>query len=413
MLLALPVAAGSLPTARPEEVGLSSERLQRIGQMLERRIKAGEMAGAVAIVARKGKVAYQTAQGVMDLESKQPVTPATMFRIASMTKPVTGIAIMMMVEEGKVRINDPVSRYIPEFRGMKVAVATGAGAGGGRGAAPGPAAAKGAAPEFYTMPAAREITVKDLLTHVSGLASGPMSNSTVQSVARKPGEKLADYIPRLGTTALEFQPGTRWAYSAQAGFDTLGRIVEIASGMPLDQFFQKRIFEPLGMKDITFWPSDAQWPRVASVYNRTNNTLTKNNNPNTLSSDVYFMGSGGLISTAEDYIPFGAMLANGGELFGKRLLSRKTVEMLSAAHVPDTLPGRAPGEGYGLSVRVVTNHAARGTMLSDGTYGWSGAYGTHFFVDPKEGLTAVLMVQTANQEVNRDFEDLVAQAIAD
>jgi CubicO group peptidase (beta-lactamase class C family) len=240
-----------------------------------------------------------------------------------------------------------------------------------------------------------------------------MSNSTVQSVARKPGEKLADYIPRLGTTALEFQPGTRWAYSAQAGFDTLGRIVEIASGMPLDQFFQKRIFEPLGMKDITFWPSDAQWPRVASVYNRTNNTLTKNNNPNTLSSDVYFMGSGGLISTAEDYIPFGAMLANGGELFGKRLLSRKTVEMLSAAHVPDTLPGRAPGEGYGLSVRVVTNHAARGTMLSDGTYGWSGAYGTHFFVDPKEGLTAVLMVQTANQEVNRDFEDLVAQAIAD
>ena len=415
-LLTLPCLAGSLPTVKPEEVGLSTERLQRISEMIERRIQAGEMTGAVAVVARKGKLVYQTSQGVMDLESKQAMSPATMFRVASMTKPVTGIAIMMMVEEGKVRINDPVSRYIPEFRGMKVAVAAG-GAQGGRGgaAAPAPAApgGRGAAPSFYTMPAVREITVKDLLTHVSGLASGAMSNSTVQSVARKQGEKLADYIPRLGTTALEFQPGSRWAYSAQAGFDTLGRIVEIASGMPLDQFFQKRIFEPLGMKDIAFWPSDAQWPRVASVYSRGANGLTKSQNPNGMSSNVYFMGSGGLISTAEDYIPFGAMLANSGELNGKRLLSRKTVEMLSAAHVPDTLPGRAAGEGYGLSVRVVTDHAKRGTMLSTGTFGWSGVYGTHFFVDPKEDLVGVLMVQTSNQEVNRDFEDLVAQSVVD
>jgi len=411
-LVVLPCLAGSLPTAKPEDVGLSSERLQRIDQMVQRRIAAGEMSGAVFVVARRGKLAYEKALGVMDLETKQPMTPATMFRVASMTKPVTGIAIMMMVEEGKIRINDPVSRYIPEFRGMKVAVASGPAA-GGRGA-PAPAAGgRGAAPQFYTMPATREITIKDLLTHVSGLASGTMSNSTVQSVARKQGEKLADYIPRLGTTALEFQPGSRWAYSAQAGFDTLGRIVEIASGMPLDQFFQKRIFDPLGMKDISFWPSEAQWPRVASVYTRNANTLQKNQNPNGMSSNIYFMGSGGLISTAEDYIPFGAMLANGGELFGKRLLSRKTVEMLSTAHVPDTLPGRAAGEGYGLSVRVVTDHAARGTMLSTGTFGWSGVYGTHFFVDPKEGLVGVLMVQTSNQEVNADFENLVAQSVVD
>jgi CubicO group peptidase (beta-lactamase class C family) len=167
------------------------------------------------------------------------------------------------------------------------------------------------------------------------------------------------------------------------------------------------------MKDIAFWPSDAQWPRVASVYSRGANGLTKSQNPNGMSSNVYFMGSGGLISTAEDYIPFGAMLANSGELNGKRLLSRKTVEMLSAAHVPDTLPGRAAGEGYGLSVRVVTDHAKRGTMLSTGTFGWSGVYGTHFFVDPKEDLVGVLMVQTSNQEVNRDFEDLVAQSVVD
>jgi len=438
LLLALPVvlqlSAAPLPKVKPEEVGMSLERLQRIDQMLERRIAAGEMTGAVAVVARKGKIAHVTAKGVMDLETKQPVTPATMFRVASMTKPVTSVAIMMMIEEGKIRLNDPVSRYIPEFKGQKVAVAapaaprgesTAAPATGARGEAP--AAAGGARgdgaggrggrgnapPNFTTVAATREITIKDLLTHTSGLASGQMSNSTVQAIARKQGEKLADYIPRLGTTTLEFQPGSRWAYSAQAGHDTLGRIVEIASGMPLNDFFQKRIFEPLGMKDITFWPSQSQWPRVASVYTRGANGLTKNNNPNGMSSEVYFMGSGGLISTAEDYIPFGVMLANGGELNGKRILGKKTVEMFRSAHIPDTLPGRAAGEGYGLGVRVVTNHLRRGTMLSDGTFGWSGVYGTHFFVDPVEQTVGVLLVQTSNQEVNRDFEDLVAQSIID
>jgi CubicO group peptidase (beta-lactamase class C family) len=289
----------------------------------------------VAVVARKGKLAYLAAKGVMDLETKQPVTPATMFRVASMTKPVTSVAVMMMVEEGKVRLNDPVSRYIPEFKNLRVAVPTASTAAGDRGPAPEPAApgrgGRGGPPSFTTVATDREVTVKDLLTHVSGLASGAMSNGAVTPIARKEGEKLADYIPRLGSTALEFQPGSRWAYSAQAGHDTLGRIVEIASGMPLDAFFQKRIFEPLGMKDITFWPTEAQWPRVSSVYTGGANGLTKNNNPNGMSSNVYFMGSGGLVGTAEDYLPFGVMLANGGELNGKRILGRKTVEMLRAA----------------------------------------------------------------------------------
>ncbi|MEP6961769.1 MAG: serine hydrolase domain-containing protein [Acidobacteriota bacterium] len=218
-------------------------------------------------------------------------------------------------------------------------------------------------------------------------------------------------MPRLGQTSLEFQPGTRWAYSAQAGHDTLGRIVEIASGMPLDKFFQTRIFDPLGMKDISFWPSEANWPRVASVYNRTDGTLVKNNNPNSMSSNIYFMGSGGLISRPSDYIPFGMMLSNWGTWNGKTLLGKKTVEMMSSVHVPASLPGRAAGEGYGLGVRVVEDHAKNGTMLSTGTFRWSGVYGTHFFVDPVEGLVGVLMVQTSNQEVNRDFENLVAQAV--
>jgi len=403
------VSTASSPGVKPEDVGLSSERLQRISQMIARRIAAGEIAGAVTLVARKGKVAFESSQGVMDLDSKQPMTPANMFRIASMTKPIVGVAIMMMVEEGKLHLNDPVSRYIPEFRGMKVGVAQPpqTGPGGGR------VGAEQAA-QFYTVPAQREITIKDLLTHVSGLGSGPMGNSGIEKVARQDGEKLSDYIPRLGTTALEFQPGSRWTYSPGAGFETLGRIVEITSGLPLDQFFRTRIFDPLGMKDITFWPSDTQWKRVATVYARTPGGLMKTVQANdTLSRNVYFRGSGGLFSTAADYVPLGMMLANGGELNGKRLLSRKTVEMMSAAHVPDTLPGRPAGEGYGLSVRVVTNHAARGTMLSDGTYGWTGAQGTHFFVDPKEQLVGVLMVQTTIQEMQREFEDLVAQSVND
>ena len=391
----------SVTTVKPEDVGLSAVRLQRITDMIQRRIAAGDLTGAVTIVARRGKVAHLAAQGVMDLDSKKPMTPDTMFRIASMTKPVIGVSIMMLVEEGKLHLSDPVARFIPEFANMKVAVAR-------------PRSGGSEGPSFYTVPAQRPITIKDLLTHVSGLGSGPMSTGDIEKVARKDGERLADYIPRLGGTVLEFQPGSRWSYSPGAGFETLGRVIEIASGLPLDQFVRTRIFDPLGMRDITFWPTDAQMPRVATVYQRTPSGLTKTPMPNdTMSRNVYFRGSGGLYATAESYVPLGLMLANGGELNGTRILGRKSVEMLSAVHVPDSLPGRPPGEGFGLSVRVVTNHAARGTLLSDGTYGWSGAQGTHFFVDPHEQTVGVLMVQTPNNEIRNEFEDLVAQSIVD
>jgi CubicO group peptidase (beta-lactamase class C family) len=343
------------------------------------------------------------------------MTRDTIFRIASMTKPVTGLAIMMMIEEGKVHLTDPVSRYIPEFKNMKVAVAQTAGEGRGgspMGAAPAPGGRAGV-PQFYTIPAEREITIRDLLTHVSGLASGAISSDETRKLNRRPEENLASYIPRLGSTPLEFQPGSRWAYSPQAGFDTLGRIVEIASGMPLDQFMRERIFNPLGMDEISFWPADDRWPRVASVYFKTPNGLQKSPNPNSMSSKVYFMGSGGLMTTAADYLPFGVMLGNSGALNGKRLLSPKTVEMMTSVHALDTLSGRPAGEGFGLSVRVIKDHVVRGTFLSNGSFGWSGIYGTYFFVDPKEQLVAILMAQTANQEMARDFEDLVEQAIVE
>ena len=398
---AMAAVSAAATAADPEDVGLSRERLERIDAMLERRIAAGDLVGAIAVVARRGQVAHVSTHGVMDRETREPMRADTLFRIASMTKPVVGVGVMMMVEENKLRLSDPVSRYIPEFRDLRVAVAR-------------PEGGSGPTPGFDLVAAQREITIKDLLTHVSGLGSGPMSNATIDPIARRDGEKLADYIPRLGGTALEFQPGTRWAYSPGAGFETLGRVLEIVSGMPLDEFLERRIFAPLGMRAIAFWPSENQWRRVATVYQRQEQGLVKAVMPNdTLGRNVYFRGSGGLYSTAESYVPFGIMLANGGELGGVRLLSRKSVEMLGAVHVPDTLPGRPPGEGYGLSVRVVTDHAARGTLLSDGTYGWSGAQGTHFFVDPQEELVGVLMVQTSNNEVRADFENLVAQAIAD
>ena len=261
------------------------------------------------------------------------------------------------------------------------------------------------------MPAERQITIRDLLTHTSGLASGPMGNSDVRKVARKANETLADYIPRLALTALEFQPGTRWMYSAQAGMDTLGRIVEITSGQPFDQFLRQRVFDPLGMKEISFYPTETLEPRMPTVYQTGAKGLQKNQNPNSMSSKVYFMGSGGLITTAEEYAKFGQMLLNGGELNGKRLLSPRTVEYMSAVHIPDTLPGRPVGEGYGLSVRVVNHAVAGGSRVSDGSFGWSGVYGTHFWVDPKEEIVAVMMTQTSVAAMRPEFENLVMSAI--
>jgi CubicO group peptidase (beta-lactamase class C family) len=406
-MLTLPLTAASIPTAKPEDVGLSSERLQRVHQMIQRHIDAGDISGAVTLVARKGRVAHLEAHGLMDIESKKPMTTDAIFRIASMSKVVTGTAIMMLVEEGKIRLTDPVSKFIPEFRGQKVAMALPAGRGGAAAGATPPSSA--AAPQFYTVPAEREITIRDLLSHVSGLGSGTLSNSDLARVARRDNENLAAYIPRLGTTALEFQPGSRWAYSPGAGFETLGRIVEIASGQSFDQFLRQRIFDPLGMKDIFFYVDAEHAPRQVTLYQRNAGALQKQaTNPG---SQVYFSGAGGLLSTASDYLPLGQMLVNGGQLNGKRLLGPRTVEMMSSVHVPDTLPGRQRGEGFGLSVRVISDHVARASAVSTGSFGWDGAFGTHLWIDPKEQIVGILMIQTANQEVGRDFEQAVMQAV--
>jgi len=395
--------------ARPEDVGLSSERLARITEMMKRHIAAGEISGGVTLVARHGKIAHLEATGVTDIDSKKPMTKDAVFRIASMTKPVTGVAIMMMMEEGKLRITDPVSKYIPSFKDLKVAVAEPRGRGAAAGDADAPQRVK-----YYRVPAEREITIRDLLTHVSGLNSGAMSGDSARQpdIQRKPTDTLADYIPRLGKTALEFQPGARWMYSAQAGFDTLGRIVEITSGMPFDQFLRQRLFDPLGMKDVSFYPTETLEPRMVTPYQLDpKGKMAKNANPGSMQSKVYFMGSGGLITTAEEYAKFAQMLDNGGELNGKRLLSPRTVSFMASVHASDTLEGRTPGEGFGLSVRVVRDAVKSGARVSDGSFGWSGAYGTHFWVDQKEDLIAVLMIQTPVRDLRPEFENAVMQSI--
>ena len=404
-LLAVCVSTTSLlaQVAKPEQVGLSSERLRRIHELIDRRIEARDISGAVTLVARKGQVAYLDAQGLMDIETNKPMTRDAIFRIASMTKPVVGVAILMMMEEGKVRLTDPVSKFIPEFKELKVAVPQGQ---------PGARGGRGEPPRFYTVPAEREITVKDLLAHTSGLVSGTISTAEAAKIQRKPGDALADYLPKLSQVPLEFQPGSRWTYSPGAGFDTLGRIVEIVSGQSLDQFLKQRIFEPLGMKDTFFNISDAQKSRVATMYQKMGNTLQKSPNQ-PAAPTTYFSGGGGLSSTAEDYGKFAQMLVNGGQLNGKRLLSPRTVELMGSPFAPDTLPGRTRGEAWGLSVRVIVDAVARGTYLSNGSFGWQGAFGTHFWVDPKEKVVGILMVQTSNQELMRDFENAVMQAIVE
>ena len=414
LLVAAPALVLRAETATPQSVGLSTERLQRVHELVERTIAAGEIAGAVTLVARNGQVAYLEAQGVMDLESKREMQPDSLFRIASMSKPVAAVAILMLAEEGKVRLNDPVSRFIPAYANLELGIVKPPAPGPGGPPAAAPAGGPGGPPPaFYKAPAAREITVLDLLTHTSGLMSGPMGSSVANASFNKRHDIGLRWVEELSASPLEFQPGTRWSYSAVAGFDVLSRIVEIASGMSFDKFLAERLFAPLGMRDVTFWPSAEQRSRLASVYQRRDGALQPNANPDSMSGQRYFSGAGGLMTTAETYAQFAMMLANGGELNGVRILSPRSVELMGSAFIPSTLPGRPAGEGYGLGVRVVTDAAARGTWLSDGSFGWSGAYGTHFWVDPKENLVGILLAQTPNRTFSSDFENAVMQALVE
>ena len=410
LLLAVALTAASLPSDKPEAVGLSSERLQRINQMIQRYIDAGEITGAITMVSRRGKVAHFESQGQMDLEKTTPMRKDAVFRIASMSKPITAVAILMLMEEGRLRLTDPASKFIPEFTDTKVAIETAP----YRPAANGQPARDAA---YYTMPAERAITIRDLLTHTSGLESGTLGNRIGARMSpRNTSLTLEKYVPTLGQVPLDFQPGSRWSYSLLAGMETLGRIVEVVSGMTFDQFLKQRLFDPLEMTDTTFVPSDAQSARAVTLYDGRDGKLVRLDTPGWLSTKTLFSGGGGLWSTAEDYLRFGQMLANGGVLNGKRILSPRTVDLLATNHVGDLYTGtggRVNGLGFGLGVDVVLDNAASGRRVSNGTFAWGGAFGTYFWVDRKEAIVGVLMVQEPVNSLRTDFQNAVMQAIID
>lgn len=256
----------------------------------------------------------------------------------------------------------------------------------------------------------------DLLTHSSGLGSGPASAAEMAKEPQQPADTLAVVAARYAHAPLDFQPGTRFAYSGLAGFDTLGRIVEVVSGMTLEQFLTKRLYKPLGMASTTFAPSDAQRTRLVTLYTRAGGRLVPATNQNLFVDSVCFRGAAGLVGTAEDYWRFAQMLANGGELNGKRILSPRIVKMLAFAQLPGGFPGLPPGHGWGLGVRYITDGKATGTLISTGSYGWSGAWGTHFWIDPSQKLVAVYMANEtttggAGAVSAREFETAVMQSI--
>lgn len=392
---------------------MSGERLRRIHESIQRHIDAGSISGAVTLVARRGKIAHFEAHGLMDLESKKPMTPDTIFRLASMSKPVTGVAVMMLVEEGKVRLSDPASRFIPELKDMKVAVV--------RNTPTRPPGQPAAEPQSYLVPADREVTIRDLLTHTSGLGSGGPSAPAVGKLMQTNLFRgtLADMASKLGDLPLDFQPGSSWRYSGLLGIDALARVVEVASGMPFDQLLKQRLFDPLGMKDTTFYVPAEKRSRLVTLYRRPpgGGPLEKNPNQEVLMSQTYFCGAGGLSSTAEDYLQFAQMLVNGGALGGKRYLGPRTVELMASNHVGDMFNGQlgrpAKGMGFGLTVAVIQDAVAAGLRLSNGSFGWDGAFGTQVWIDPKENMVSILMIQTQVPQVQRDFENAVMQAIVD
>ncbi len=414
LLLASQASAASLTMSRPEEAGLSAERLKRIHSVVQSHIDAKDFPGAVTLVARKGKVVHFEAQGVADLDSAKPLRTDTLFRMASMTKPITAVAILMLMEEGKLVLSDPVSKFIPEFKNPKVAVWNL------------PNDPRGAGVRIVS--ADREVTLQHILTHTAGLAvstEGPAGEFYRKANLEQGQISLAEFSKRAGSLPLNFQPGTQWQYTSLVGFAVLGRVVEIVSGMSLDRFFQQRIFTPLSMNNTFFNVPPARIGDVATVYTRTEKGLAKQNPAPPLPPGVeFFSGAGGLTGSAEDYLQFCQMLLNGGQWNNARLLSRKSIELMTDNAIGNldlanyserglTLEQNLSGYGFGLGVRVRKSTGASGWLGSPGDYGWAGANGTYFWVDPKEQLIGIVLMATRVGILRTEFPNAVYQAIVD
>jgi CubicO group peptidase (beta-lactamase class C family) len=391
LLAAHGLAAQNLPMAKPEDVGLSSERLARIGAWAKAEVDAKRVPGAVIMVARNGKLAYYEAIGQQDPARPDPMSRDSIFRIYSMTKPLVSVATMMMVEEGRIQLEAPVSRYIPGFANVKVGVEK-TDASGAR--------------SLELVPARRPITVQDLLRHSSGLTYGFFGDSLVKKAYLDAGVGSADlntaeFADKLASLPLHYQPGSTWDYSYST--DVLGRVLEVASGQSLYSVLRARLLDPLGMKDTSFYVTDAaRQARLAEPLadDRVIGAGAVMGNPRVAMK--FESGGGGLVSTAHDYARFLQMLLNGGTLDGKRYLSPKTIEYMTADHMgtavvpgPLYLPGPGYGFGLGFAVRKANGEAAYTSPA--GEYYWGGAGGTYFWVDPKTNLFVVFMMQSPKQ----------------
>jgi CubicO group peptidase (beta-lactamase class C family) len=411
------VLAQVLPTATPENVGMSADRLARVDDFVARHLEARHFAGAVALVARRGKVVHFKAYGMQDIESRVPMSKDSIFRIYSMSKPITSVAVMILYEEGRFLLSDPVSRWLPEFKGIEVGVER--------------VDDKTGQKVLKTEPTHREISIRDLLRHTSGLSYGTWGDSLVddmyvdKEVLLWKGTTIQATVSKLATIPLKQQPGTVWQYGLST--DVLGRFIEVVSGQPLDEFLERRIFSPLGMKDTGFFVQPEDADRLTTVYkpNEDSTALTPHDpdsvtqyTSRTFTEEVFhFSGGGGLVSTAADYLRFSQMLLNGGELDGVRILGPETVELMIRDHLADISDRNDIGwDGFGLGFGVALDRGSSGSILSDGSFGWGGMAHTSFWVDPKEELIGIFLTQLlpwAPLPYSDLFVPVVYQAIID
>ena len=397
-------AARDLETADPAQVGVSAERLERLAAGMQAMVDDGKLAGVVTLLARGGKLVHAHVAGVQDVESGAPMRRDSIFRIYSMTKPITGVALMILYEEGKWRLNDPVSRYIPGFADLKVHAGDNA----------------DGSPRLED--ARRGMTMAELMSHSGGLGYGLGAANHVDRLYREQRvlnaeEPLQAMIDKLSNLPLLAQPGSRWYYSI--GVDVQGYLVEQLSGQPFPEFLQERIFDPLGMVDTAFYVPEEKLERVALIYTAGDDGKLEEARmgPTRTSMPAGPSGGGGLWGTADDYLRFTEMLLNGGELDGVRLLAPRTVEMMHTNHLsPEALATMRTGQGFGLDFATVHDPAAAGEPYAVGSYYWGGAAGTWFWIDPKTDLTFVGMIQhrgAAVREVQGISRNLTYQAIID
>jgi CubicO group peptidase (beta-lactamase class C family) len=409
-------SSGLEPARVPETVGMSSERLARVDALLQGWVDRGEIAGVTAMIGRKGKIVYLKAFGHADIGSGTEMETDSLFRICSMTKAITSVAVMMLYEEGHFRLSEPVSQYIPEFADMQVLV-----------------------PEEDTYrlePARNPITIRDLLTHTSGLSYVFLGYPFITDLYLEAGihdglgqsdGEIGDMVKKISEMPLWNHPGEAWNYSLS--YDVLGYFIEVISGMPFDQFLEERLFGPLGMEDTFFYVPDEEKSRLASLYAPSPEGLAKYPeeavtvgtvvvNPANCCAEgdrSYFSGGAGLVSTAADYGRFCQMLLNGGELDGARILSPTTVEIMIANQIGElTITWPDFGDKFGLGFAIRTERGGSDESESIGTYGWIGLYDTAFWIDPEEQMFGVLMKQLfphGNEMLN--FNILAHQAIID